>query len=163
MKTGKKKWIIGLCCIIIFVLFNMYVLTFGITMGHSLNIPEYSFVLKYKLPVILYKLDQQYRFPLKRGEVISFWNDERGNVAKRIVGLPGEKISYREGNLYVNDELVSEPYLNPGQKDDCYLAPFHLQEDEVWVMGDNRIDSYDSRMFGPLNLSQITGKLIYAK
>lgn len=126
-----------------------------------MNIPEYSIVLEYKLPSTLFKFNSHYKFPLKRGEVISFWDDERGNVAKRLVGLPGEKIGYKEGNLYINDELVAEPYLKPEQKDDCYLSSFRLQEDEIWLMGDNRIDSFDSRMFGPLKLSEIDGKLIY--
>ena len=96
---GKRKWQLVLTVGMIFVLLNVFVATFGITKGRSMNIAEYSVVVKYKLPVTLRKLNVGYEFPLKRGEIVSFWKEGHGNIAKRVVGLPGEKISYRQGNL----------------------------------------------------------------
>ncbi|WP_290139763.1 signal peptidase I [uncultured Dubosiella sp.] len=156
---GKQKWRLVLAAGMIFVLLNVFVATFGITKGRSMNIAEYSVIVKYKLPVTLRKLNAEYEFPLKRGEIVSFWKEGHGNIAKRVVGLPGEKISYRQGNLYIEDALVAEPYLKPNQKDQSNLPSFRLQKDEIWVMGDNRIDSYDSRRFGPLKINEIRGKI----
>lgn len=78
---------------------------------------------------------------------------------KRVIGLPGDTIEIRNNQLYRNDELVQEDYIkdpmnwNPDQK-------VVLGEDEVWVMGDHRNHSTDSRTFGAVPMTNVTGKAI---
>ncbi|OLD36358.1 MAG: signal peptidase I, partial [Armatimonadetes bacterium 13_1_40CM_3_65_7] len=80
---------------------------------------------------------------------------------KRIIGLPGDVLLIRDGKLYVNERQMSEPYIN-GTPQGNY-GPFTVPEDSVFVMGDNRNNSEDSRAFGPLKKEFIVGQalLIY--
>lgn len=85
----------------------------------------------------------------KRGDIIifKFPDDETEKYVKRIIGLPGEKVTITEGKVYINDSVVplKEDYL----KEDWVLATgpfeFNVPEDCYFVMGDNRNDSYDAR------------------
>jgi signal peptidase I len=80
---------------------------------------------------------------------------------KRVVGLPGEKISAKGGGLYVNDQLLVEPYLPPGLRTEDF-APVTVPEGRLFVMGDNRNPnmSRDSRSFGPIETSSVVGRVI---
>jgi len=78
---------------------------------------------------------------------------------KRVVGLPGDTIEGRQGNVYVNGQLLVEPYLPAG----ATTAPFakvKVQEGQLFMMGDNRPDSYDSRFFGPIPRSSVVGRVV---
>lgn len=86
---------------------------------------------------------------------------------KRVIGLPNEKIEIRDYGVYVNDQLLDEPYLD--QKTDCfsrqdimqnYCGPWVLGDDEVFVLGDNRQNSSDSRVFGAVKIDRIKGKVL---
>ncbi len=102
-----------------------------------------------------------YRFrPPHRGDVVVLkypLNPQR-NYIKRIVALPGETLAIKDGKLYVNGQLVRESYLN-GTPQGNY-GPFTVPADSVFVMGDNRNNSEDSRAFGPLKTVLIVGQAI---
>ena len=78
---------------------------------------------------------------------------------KRIIGLPGEHVRIARGQVFIDGRPLEEPYLlNHGPK---WGAPFQqwlLDEEEYFVMGDNRASSSDSRSFGPLKRDLILGK-----
>jgi len=77
-------------------------------------------------------------------------------LVKRVVGLPGETIEIREGIVYVNNRRLAEPYLHqitPGT-----LVPQVVPEGHVFVLGDNRASSYDSRYFGMVPFEAILGR-----
>lgn len=77
---------------------------------------------------------------------------------KRVIGLPGETIEGKGGTILINNRALSEPYLaEPGVSD---FPPTTIGEGEVWVMGDNRNRSSDSRVFGPIKDSKIVGRAI---
>ncbi len=76
---------------------------------------------------------------------------------KRVVGLPGETVEGREGEVYVDGQRLVEPYL-PASAVTSDFEPATLDEDELWVMGDNRSNSSDSRIFGPIDVDTVVGR-----
>lgn len=108
--------------------------------------------------------------PPKRGEVVIVRHPQNDNVfiIKRVVGLPGEKIKFTDGNVYINDEKLEEPYLANTiktvgrtflQDDTEYMIP----QSNYFVLGDNREDSADSRTWGTIELGKVVGRpvLVY--
>ncbi|HET6917503.1 MAG TPA: signal peptidase I [Acidimicrobiales bacterium] len=78
-------------------------------------------------------------------------------LIKRVIALAGETVSGRGGHVYVNDEMVVEPYLPTGTYTSTF-GPFTVPPGDVWVMGDNRGNSEDSRFFGPIPQRTIVGR-----
>ena len=78
------------------------------------------------------------------------------DLVKRVIGLPGETISAHSGHIYVGSKQLSEPYLPAGTVTTDF-RPVTLSPDHYWVMGDNRGNSKDSRVFGPISRVAITG------
>ncbi len=95
-----------------------------------------------------------------RGDVVVFESVEGGNedLIKRVVGVPGDEISVRGGKLLVNGEPQREPYVNKKYPDRSFSAPTTVQENHVFVMGDNRANSRDSRYFGTVPEKKIEGE-----
>jgi len=107
----------------------------------------------------------------ERGDVVVFHPPFDGPVLiKRIVGLPGDKLSLSEGAVYVNGKRLDEPYVRrldgepvPSEPFDNGLPwalqrPYTVPPGSYFVMGDNRIDSGDSREFGPVARDQLVGR-----
>ena len=79
-------------------------------------------------------------------------------LIKRVIGVPGDKIEVREGNLYLNDK-IQERYIT--DKNINYsIEPIIVPENALWVMGDNRNNSMDSHIWGFLPYEKIIGKAI---
>ena len=95
-----------------------------------------------------------------RGDIIVFESVEGGSedLIKRVVGVPGDKISVRGGRLLVNGEPQREPYVYKKYPDRSSSAPTTVPEDHVFVMGDNRANSRDSRYFGTVPERKIEGE-----
>lgn len=106
-----------------------------------------------------------YRFePIHRDDVIVFWYplDRSESFIKRVIGLPGDTIEIREGDLYINGKKVNEPYVPKRYFDDSSYGPVTIPSDEYFVMGDHRDSSNDSRIFGPVARKYIYGKAVFA-
>src|ERR687886_3092733 len=102
-----------------------------------------------------------YRFTEpKRGDIIVFRSVDNPNedLIKRVVGLPGDKIAVRGGTLFVNGKSQKEPYTNKKLPDRSFFARTTVPKNHVFVMGDNRANSADSRVFGPLPEKNIEGE-----
>lgn len=102
-----------------------------------------------------------YRFTEpKRGDIVVFQSvdNPEEDLIKRVVGLPGDRIAVRNGRLFVNGEPQKEPYTNKRLPDRSFFAQTTVPKDHVFVMGDNRANSADSRVFGPLPEENIEGE-----
>ncbi len=99
-----------------------------------------------------------------RGEVVIFHPpDNPGvNYLKRIIGLPGDTVKISNGDVYVNDKKIREPYINNNEKT---LTPnsgeidVTLKDQEYFVLGDNRNHSRDSREIGPIPKENIVSRI----
>ena len=113
---------------------------------------------------------------INRMDIIIFHSDEQEDYVKRVIGLPGDTITYENDELFINNKKVEEPFLRSYE---AYINPetnftedFELQEltgsktvppDKLFVLGDNRISSLDSRYFHFIDKKEVIGevKLIY--
>ena len=75
-------------------------------------------------------------------------------IIKRVIALPGEKVTYKDNKLYINDKLVKDKYGNGFTNNFNYKIP----KGTYFVLGDNRENSMDSRVFGPFKRKDIIGK-----
>ena len=103
--------------------------------------------------------------PPARGDVVVFASpsDSGKDFIKRIVGLSGEKIALRSGQIYINGVAVKELYTAQGTKTltGSYLAEnaeITISDNEYFVLGDNRSHSSDSREWGPIKKSALVGR-----
>ena len=94
------------------------------------------------------------------GDIIVFQSVDNPDedLIKRVVGIPGDTIAEKNGTLYVNGKPQEEPYTNKNLPDSNSFAKTTIPEDHVFVMGDNRANSADSRYFGPLPEKNIEGE-----
>jgi signal peptidase I len=107
-----------------------------------------------------------------RGDVVVFERppeetaSDIPDLIKRVIGLPGEQIVIEAGHVYVDGQMLEEDYLPAGTDTSTDISPLKCSRDDpcqvpdgdVWVMGDNRNDSRDSRWFGPIDESTIVGR-----
>ncbi len=113
-----------------------------------------------------------------RGDIVVFArppleDQQYADLVKRVIGLPGETISSKDGDVYIDGKKLNEPWLPPAEQnqtgplagDDPHPqfnlpGPVHIPEGDYYVMGDNRTDSEDSRFFGPIPRSLIVGRAV---
>jgi signal peptidase I len=144
---------IGLALVIIVFLYQP-VKVEGTSMAPLLSDQERIFINKFV-----------YRFePIQRGDVVVFWYplDRSKSFIKRVIGLPGESVEIRRGAVYVDDKIVPEPYVPPMYEDLSDFGPVRVPKDSYFVMGDHRISSNDSRVFGPVADRYIYGRAVFA-
>lgn len=109
---------------------------------------------------------------IEYGDIVVAHEDENlhAMVVKRVIAMPGDRIFCHDDIVYLNGAPLEEPYLenewsivirDSGQPFTADFEEVILQEDEYWLMGDNRINSIDSRHFGPFSRSEIKGKSIF--
>ncbi len=103
-----------------------------------------------------------YRFTEpERGDIVVFDSVNESDdqtLIKRVIGVEGDEIQVQSGLLFVNGRAQEEPYLNQGEAFRGYYGPIEVPEDHIFVMGDNRSNSGDSRIFGPVPLQNVAGE-----
>ncbi len=104
----------------------------------------------------------------QNGDIVVFHATETDDYIKRVIGVPGDIIEYKEDTLYINGEIIKEPYLEEKKEgleagllltDD--FGPVEVPDGMVFVMGDNRRNSTDSRDLGPIAIDKIIGRVNY--
>jgi signal peptidase I len=135
------------------------------SMQHTLDVGDRVLVNKWS-----YRLH-----PIHRGDIVVF-TKPKGELAtnvndliKRVIGLPGETLTIADNQISINGQPLEEPYLPKGTsiqsvagKYACTPAqPCKIPPKEIWVMGDNRTNSEDSRYFGPIPESSVVGRAFF--
>ena len=133
----------------------------GLSMMPTLHDQDRMIVNKFS-----YKIDEPERF-----DIIVFHAPENKDYIKRVIGLPGDTIEYKNDTLYVNGKAYEEPYLDEYKSDETLDGPLTesftlsekigqetVPEGELFVMGDNRRYSKDSRHIGTVPMEKVLGK-----
>jgi signal peptidase I len=144
---------IGLALVIIVFLYQP-VKVEGTSMAPLLSDQERIFINKFV-----------YRFEsIDRGDVVVFWYplDPSKSFIKRVVALPGETVEIRRGIVFVNGKRIPEPYVPPQYADVSDYGPTTVEPGSYFVMGDHRISSNDSRVFGAVARRYIYGRAVFA-
>ncbi len=97
----------------------------------------------------------------KAGEIVVFHHDKE--LIKRVIGVPGDTLDIKDGNVYINGELLDEPYLYEPNSTYSFMMddiefPLEIPEDMYFMMGDNRNNSEDSRYYGMIHRDAIYAK-----
>ena len=82
-----------------------------------------------------------------------------GTFVKRLIGLPGEVISEQNGTVYIDGKPLKETYLKPGQRDQQDFPARKIDKGQYFMMGDNRSQSCDSRVWGPVSRGNLIGEV----
>ena len=97
-----------------------------------------------------------------QGALVSFRNpSEPGTVLKRVVAVSGQSVAIEDARLYIDGTPVSEPFVDHSRIDGTYFGPVTVPPGHVFVMGDNRAASIDSREFGPLPVDSIEATVVW--
>ena len=102
----------------------------------------------------------------KRGDIVVFHAEARRDYIKRVIAVAGDTVEVKNDQLLINGKAVEEPYLEEKRKEAEAMGipltddfgPIHIGEGQIFVMGDNRQDSHDSRAIGPVDLDQVVGR-----
>ena len=143
----------GLALVIIVVLYQP-VKVEGSSMAPLLSDQERIFINKFV-----------YRFePIDRGDVVVFWYplDRSKSFIKRVIALPGETVEIRHGAVFINGQPIPEPYVPSQYADVTDYGPTTVPKGSYFLMGDHRISSNDSRVFGPVGSQFIYGRAVFA-
>jgi signal peptidase I len=113
--------------------------------------------------ILINKLAYEFAEP-QSGDIVLFENPEGGGepLIKRVVGLPGDQIEVRAGRLYVDGRRQREPYVNEHLRNiQSPYGPIEVPKGHYFMMGDNRGNSADSRVFGPVPEENLIGEALF--
>lgn len=109
------------------------------------------------------RFDRGAKFEVKRGDIVAFWypKDSSKFYIKRIIGLPGETVEVKERKVFINGSELQEPYIDPKfNLSQSAQSPVTVEENNYYVLGDNRDRSNDSRIWGVLPEKYIFAKAV---
>jgi len=155
MKSFIRDIIIVLVIVLAVTFFIKPIIVKQTSMEPTLQPNNYLFVSR-----------QAYRFgEPKRGDIIVFphyTGTEKELYIKRVIGLPGETITIKDGDVYIDGKKLSEKYTKDGYTSGD-VTDYKVPEGQVYVMGDNRAVSIDSRSkeVGTVSISDITGEAVF--
>jgi len=154
MKKDYKDYLKIFLVFVLVIMIRVFVIDIitveGISMYPTLN--------EYHDKVILEKY-KQFTDDYDRGDIVVVKLENR-NIIKRVIGLPNETIKIKNSDVYINGELFEEPYLDDSVKTYPDMT-IKIPSDSIFVMGDNREYSLDSRSIGAIKIDDIMGKSVY--
>lgn len=147
-KSSDFLFYILLLVFIIISVFFKFALVSGLSMYPTLRDNDYLLISCLKKP--------------KSGDIVTILRDGSDKrLVKRVIGVSGDTVSLKDGNVYVNDSLLKEDYINKDEVPVYDNLSFTVSDDSYFVMGDNRNHSLDGRAFGEVKLSEVTGVVIF--
>ncbi len=172
----SNRWIVELVAVVVVAILIAVLLRTFVVATYSIPSGSMEPTLQVGDRIVVDKLSYHLH-GVDRGNIVVFSTPPNEDCAgppvadlvKRVIGLPGEIISLNDGNVYINGHLLPEPFLPPNVRDDTYPGPdssayslkqsYRIPSGDVYVMGDNRPNSCDSRYWGPIPESTIVGKV----
>ena len=152
-----KEFLPYIIVIIIVFLLRQFIVSPIQVVGSSMvpNLNDKELML---LDKISYKFND-----IKRFDIVVVNNQDRP-IIKRVIGLPGESVKYEDNKLYINGEEVEENFSKNGETGDFDISDLgyeKIPDDYYFVVGDNRINSKDSRVIGLINKDDIEGQAFF--
>lgn len=141
-----------LLTLLIYVLVRHFLFENYRVVGHSMD-PT----LENDQYLVVNKLGYRLHEP-QRGDIVVFYDPRNSDrkLIKRVIGLPGEVLEIKQGQVFINEQQLDEPYIpNPGRYS---VPPTPIPADHYFVLGDNRNNSSDSHNWGTLPSSKLVGK-----
>ena len=175
-ETSSSRWIVELVGIVVAAILIAVLLRTFVVATYSIPSGSMEPTLQIGDRIVVNKLSYHLH-GVDRGNIVVFTTPPNEDCAgppvadlvKRVIGLPGEIISLEDGRVYIDGRLLPEPFLPsdvradnyPGPSTNAYALhhPYRIPAGDVYVMGDNRPKSCDSRFWGPIRESTIVGKV----
>jgi signal peptidase I len=175
-QEGGNRWLIELAIVVVVAVLVAVLLRTFVVATYSIPSGSMEPTLQIGDRILVNKLSYDLH-GVERADIVVFSTpaDEHcagppvANLVKRVIGLPGETISLASGEVFINGKLLPEPWLpkatqtqsypGPSRKPYSLLRPYKIPKGDVYVMGDNRPESCDSRYWGPIPESTIVGKV----
>lgn len=88
-------------------------------------------------------------------------NELHSRLVKRVIGIAGDEVDIKDGYVYVNGEKLDEPYVKGKTEEHEFELPTVVGKNQLFVLGDNRVVSIDSRSFGLIDCKQVEGKAVF--
>lgn len=135
-------------CLVIIIVFNM-----RLTKLHDVSMQPTFYEGDVRILLLTSRVEA--------GDIIAIKGSEKTNYknyAKRVIAVEGDTIEIIEGRVYIDGVVKDEPYVERWRMEE--MAPVTLTENELFVLGDNRSKSSDSRFFGPILKSEVLGKIL---
>ena len=175
-KESSTRWIVELVGVVVVAILVAVLLRTFVVATYSIPSGSMEPTLKIGDRIVVDKLSYHLH-GVDRSNIVVFSTPAAEDCAgppvsdlvKRVIGLPGEIISLADGRVYINGRLLPETFLPPDVRTDTYPGPsnaayslhhaYRIPAGDVFVMGDNRPQSCDSRYWGPIAESTIVGKV----
>jgi signal peptidase I len=158
-KLWKDYGYLLVTVVVVFVLFRLiFQLAYVPTGSMETTLPTRSVLLSWRAGYLVSD-------PVpERGDVLTFWSDELGELlVKRVIGLPGETVTFRADGVYVDGIKLDEPYLDANQVTTSEKS-FTVPDGCLFFMGDNRTGSYDARYWNQpfIPISKVQARTLLA-
>lgn len=137
--------------ILIAILINLYLAQGTYVHGQSME-PNLHTAQR----LMIEKISHRFHLPYRGDIVVIDVDASELPLIKRVIALPGETIQIKDNQIYIDGRLLIEPYLDQVRQQD--FGPLTVPDGHIFVMGDNRSASNDSRYFGPVSTEQIIGR-----
>jgi signal peptidase I len=158
VRIRRRAVLIALIGIVAGLVVNRFVLSVGYEPSGSME-PAYNVADRYVVDLVVFRLTG-----VQRGDVVEFTmpGTER-LVIKRVIGLPGDTVECRDGRAWLNGAPLDEPYLwdnsDEARTDDCTATT--VPPHQLYVLGDHRVVSMDSRQYGTVNEGALHGRVLF--